>query len=103
MTKNKNNRKNKNNYFKKEQDLHSKIKHYIGDHIQAPSFLKDNKYIQQGYRINFYSLKTIFKSLFMVHNELINIWTHFLGAIILIILIFCLLTNNTNVDFHSWK
>jgi predicted membrane channel-forming protein YqfA (hemolysin III family) len=39
----------------------------------------------------------------MIHNELINIWTHFLGAIFMIILTLYLFTSYNNVDIHNWK
>ena len=51
--------------------------------------MKDNEHITHGYRIGFDTPKKIVKSLFMKHNELVNIWTHFFPAIILII--FCVM------------
>tara|TARA_Y100000389_G_C17430082_1_gene502039 strand:+ start:890 stop:1717 length:828 start_codon:yes stop_codon:yes gene_type:complete len=36
-----------------------------------------NKYINRGYRLN-YDIKKTIKSLFAIHNETINIWTHLL-------------------------
>ncbi len=30
--------------------------------------MKDNEQIQQGYRINFNSIRKLLKSLFMIHN-----------------------------------
>lgn len=59
---------------------------------KAPGYLKDN-YITKGYRINFTKKKDVLKSLFMWHNELVNIWTHLIGAIIIISLIFYLWLN----------
>lgn len=53
--------------------------------------MKDNEHITHGYRINFDSPKKIFRSLFMVHNESVNIWTHFVPALILFVFIFYLL------------
>lgn len=47
----------------------------------------DNNHITHGYRINFDNPKKILKSLFMLHNESVNIWSHFLPAILIIILI----------------
>lgn len=47
----------------------------------------DNSSITDGYRINFNTPTKILKSLFMVHNELVNIWTHFLPAIFFIIVL----------------
>lgn len=41
--------------------------------------MKFNKNIRTGYRINFDSYWKLTKSLFMIHNETINVWTHLLG------------------------
>ena len=49
--------------------------------------MHDNEYIKRGYRINFKSKKLLAKSLFMVHNESVNVWTHLLGVFIFIALI----------------
>jgi len=46
-----------------------------------------NEYIKTGYRINFNSYWKLTKSLFMLHNETINVWTHLLGLIIFFFLI----------------
>lgn len=83
--------------------LSKKILSYVGNYAQAPEFIKDNIYIKSGYRINFQSLKCVGKSLFMVHNEMVNIWSHFLGAILIIVLSIFFLTQFGNADFVSWK
>lgn len=44
-----------------------------------PDSLRDNEYITKYYRVN-YNAKQTFRSLFGLHNETGNIWTHFLGA-----------------------
>ena len=62
----------------------NKEEHFIGEHNQAPDYAKDNEFIQKGYRINFNTPKKIFRSLFMVHNESVNIWTHLLGALVVL-------------------
>ena len=43
-----------------------------------PDFLRDNEYIRTGYRAN-WSVKEAFLSLFQLHNETLNIWTHLFG------------------------
>jgi len=70
--------------------IKDKIKTFIGHFDHAPDFLKDNQYILTGYRIGFHTPKKVLKSLFMIHNESMNIWTHLFGAIGLIILCFVL-------------
>jgi adiponectin receptor len=62
--------------------------HYIGDYETAPAYMKDNLHITHGYRINFNSPKKIWKSLFMIHNESVNIWSHCLPAMIIIVFLF---------------
>lgn len=70
---------------KKEKGIVKKMKDaFIGSWLEAPGFIRDNEYIKGGYRINFNSAKKIFRSLFMVHNESMNIWSHLLGVILFI-------------------
>ncbi|EQC30711.1 hypothetical protein SDRG_11470 [Saprolegnia diclina VS20] len=45
------------------------------------SYLGDNSYIHHGYRLH-YSLKESFFSLFELHNETMNVWTHLIGSIV---------------------
>lgn len=101
-----------------QHNLKSKIIDYIGSFAQAPAFLQDNQFIHHGYRINYDSPKKIFKrfrfseevfvwnhlffySLFILHNELVNIWSHLLGALLVIFLIiyiaFCLKPSIPNI------
>lgn len=60
--------------------------------------MKDNDHITHGYRINFDTPRKIIKSLFMWHNESVNIWTHFLPALTIIIVLVYFF-----VDFESLK
>lgn len=57
---------------------------YIGSSFEAPAFMKRN-WILKGYRIGF-SLSDIPKTLFMVHNETTNIWSHLLGFLFFVFL-----------------
>lgn len=59
----------------------------IVSYDEAPDFQKDNEYIKGGYLINCNTPIRLTKSLFMLHNETINIWTHLLGVILVIIFI----------------
>lgn len=43
-----------------------------------PDYLADNEYIREYYRAD-YSIKESVLSLFRIHNETGNIWTHLLG------------------------
>jgi adiponectin receptor len=49
--------------------------------------MKDNFGITGGYRINFNTPARILRSLFMLHNESVNIWTHCLPAVVLLCLV----------------
>jgi len=56
---------------------------YIGD-LDDPNieeYEKDNQYVLHGQRIGFYSWVQSARSLFMLHNETMNVWSHLLGAI----------------------
>jgi hypothetical protein len=53
---------------------------YVGTSNEAPNFMRRN-WILKGYRINF-DFRGIPKTLFMVHNETTNIWSHLLGFMI---------------------
>jgi hypothetical protein len=46
---------------------------------ELPEYLRDNEYIFTGYRVQTGVLGS-FKSLFRVHNESGNVWTHLLGT-----------------------
>ncbi|KAG7672276.1 hypothetical protein Ndes2526B_g06732 [Nannochloris sp. 'desiccata'] len=51
----------------------------------APEHVKDNEYILRGYRAG-HNFKTSITSVFRIHNETGNIWTHLAGFIIFICL-----------------
>ena len=71
-----------------EEEIETESKVLIGTFMEAPKFLQDNEYIAKGYLLNCNTFKKTFKSLFMCHNETVNIWTHLLGAIFFFFLIF---------------
>ena len=48
------------------------------DFHELPAFLQDNEYILTGYRV-FYNWTDSWTSLFTIHNETANIWTHLIG------------------------
>lgn len=47
---------------------------------EQPDWLKDNKYLKCGHRRPTYSFITCTRSIFQLHNETVNIWTHLLGG-----------------------
>ncbi len=56
--------------------------HDIVDYEEAHFWIRDNEYLHTGHRVNFDSFTVTFKSLFMRHNETLNIWIHLLGMIV---------------------
>ena len=61
--------------------------YYIGSSEEAPEFMCHNAHIKKGYRINFNSYWKLSKSLFMLHNETINVWSHIIGMLIFFYLV----------------
>ncbi|KAH7672486.1 AdipoR/hemolysin-III-related protein [Dioscorea alata] len=53
-----------------------------------PTFLKDNEFILNYYRSQWPWKQTIL-SIFSIHNETLNIWTHLIGFIIFLTLTLC--------------
>ncbi|KAL1925439.1 uncharacterized protein VTP21DRAFT_322 [Calcarisporiella thermophila] len=45
---------------------------------ELPREWQENQYVRRGYR-HFSTMRECFQSIFMVHNETCNIWTHLLG------------------------
>ncbi len=52
-----------------------------------PEWMRDNEYIETSYRPPMFSFRGCFKSMFRMHNETWNIWTHFLGFLFFVILV----------------
>ncbi|OQR87562.1 adiponectin receptor protein [Achlya hypogyna] len=63
-------------------------------HDQGFSFLADNAYIRSGYRVNYSALHCV-QSLFELHNETWNVWTHIVGSLIFA----CLLVGVFSMDY----
>ena len=59
----------------------------------AHEWTVDNQYIYHGYRKNFSNFRETIQSLFSAHNEVMNIWTHLIGAIIFIVFLIFLFGN----------
>jgi hypothetical protein len=69
------------------QELWKSVKSLIGSIKQAPHYLLDNEYIHSGYRIGFNTWRQTLGSLFMLHNESVNVWSHLIGVFIFLIFI----------------
>ena len=56
--------------------------------LQLQQYPVDNSYLLDGYRINYFKFCDCFKSVCQWHNETQNIWTHQVGAVVFVALIF---------------
>ena len=63
-------------------------KERIGIIDDSHKFLLDNEYIHTGYRLYFNTTQKILKSVFLLHNETVNIWTHLIGTIFFTFILF---------------
>lgn len=50
-------------------------------HHALPHWLRDNDFLLKGHRPPLPSIKACFKSMFRIHTETGNIWTHLIGSI----------------------
>ena len=66
-------------------DEDSKIK--LGTYEEAPKYLQDNEYIKEGYLLNCNTFKKTLRSLLILNNESVNVWSHLIGAICFFFLI----------------
>ena len=60
------------------------IKPYIGDRddpLLDDFVISGSTKLQVGFRIRFHTYWDCARSIFMIHNETVNIWSHLLGAI----------------------
>eukprot|EP00250_Pteridium_aquilinum_P025081 c30127_g1_i1 orf=3-311(-) len=55
-----------------------KQKYHLVEFHALPDYLRDNEYILTHYRAN-WPLKQTLWSIFAIHNETLNIWTHLIG------------------------
>ncbi|KAK9670238.1 hypothetical protein RND81_13G188400 [Saponaria officinalis] len=58
--------------------LWKKVKYQLVEYHSVPGYLRDNEYIKGHYRAD-WPLKQAFFSIFTIHNETINVWTHLIG------------------------
>ena len=71
---------------KKDDKPKIKKKPYIGkiDDPNLEDFIIDNPHLKTGYRVFFNTYWDCARSLFMIHNETMNVWSHLIGLIIFI-------------------
>ena len=71
----------------KELDLEKEFDLTLGTFEEAEKFMQDNEYIREGYILNCNTFKRTLRSLLMIHNETVNVWSHLVGAIFFLFLI----------------
>ena len=81
-----------------EIEVDVSLEGYIGTYWELPEGLRENKYIHGGYRIGFQSFWLGLKTLFMWHNETVNVWTHFLGKIVFLGIVIWLFFSTAQMD-----
>ncbi|XP_022863361.1 heptahelical transmembrane protein 4-like [Olea europaea var. sylvestris] len=62
----------------KGKQLWKKVRYRLVEYHSLPGYLKDNEYILRHYRSE-WPLKQTLLSIFTIHNETLNVWTHLLG------------------------
>ena len=77
----------------------------LGTYNDLPDYYKDNEYIRKGYLLYCDSIIKALKSLFCLHNESINIWSHLFGAIFFIFLVCytAIFITNSKTQFYNVK
>ncbi|XP_052072529.1 adiponectin receptor protein-like [Mytilus californianus] len=53
----------------------------VVNHHSLPDWLQDNDFLHKGHRVPTNSFRECFKSIFRIHTETGNIWSHLLGMI----------------------
>ena len=70
------------------------------DYFHIPEWYKYNSHIVYGYRPTS-NFKKLTASIFSIHNETFNIWTHLLGAILFIFLFIYSLIDGSNNNIYD--
>ena len=71
----------------KDLNLDKELDLALGTFQEAEKFMQDNEYIKEGYILNCTTFKKTLRSLLMIHNETVNVWSHLIGAIFFFFLI----------------
>uniref|UniRef100_A0A0D6QZK3 Heptahelical transmembrane protein 4-like n=1 Tax=Araucaria cunninghamii TaxID=56994 RepID=A0A0D6QZK3_ARACU len=65
--------------------LWKKVKYQLVEYHALPEYLRDNEYILKYYRVE-WPMKQVLLSMFSIHNETLNVWTHLVGFFIFLCL-----------------
>ncbi|KAG5034022.1 hypothetical protein JHK87_008932 [Glycine soja] len=81
--------------------LRRKLKYQLIEYNSLPAYMRDNEFILGYYRAD-WPLKQIFLSIFSIHNETLNVWTHLIGFFLFLFLtIYTAMRAPMVVDFNS--
>lgn len=75
-----------NNNNKSDNCSNQSHKMKLMTYSDLPDWMKDNDYIKRGYRPQLSSFTSCLKSIFTVHTETGNIWTHLIGCSIFVVI-----------------
>ncbi|CAI0393438.1 unnamed protein product [Linum tenue] len=70
---------------KKKSSVWKKVKYQLVDYHALPGYMKDNEYIHRYYRAE-WPITQLLLSVFRIHNETLNIWTHLMGFFLFLFL-----------------
>ncbi|GMI86510.1 heptahelical protein 4 [Hibiscus trionum] len=77
-----------------------KVKYKLVEYHSLPAYLKDNEYIVGHYRSE-WPMKQLFLSVFSIHNETVNVWTHLIGFFIFLSLTIYTAMKIPTADLHK--
>ncbi|XWS45125.1 hypothetical protein CRYUN_Cryun15aG0110200 [Craigia yunnanensis] len=85
----------------KGKRLWKKVNYQLVEYHSLPGYLRDNEYIVGHYRSE-WPMKQALLSIFNIHNETLNVWTHLIGFFIFLSLtIYTAMKVPKVVDLHS--
>ena len=76
-----------------------------GFYEEQPEWMRDNEYILTRYRIDYEGTREVASTFCMCHNETVNIWSHFIGSVIMLTIGIFILVNYENVKIvaeYGW-
>ncbi|KAK8652915.1 hypothetical protein V6N13_126938 [Hibiscus sabdariffa] len=78
-----------------------KAKYLLVEYHSLPAYLRDNEYIIGHYRSE-WPMKQLLLSIFSIHNETVNVWTHLIGFFIFLSLtVYTAMKIPEVVDIHD--
>ncbi|CAF4416629.1 unnamed protein product, partial [Didymodactylos carnosus] len=84
------------------KEVGKRVVEYVVDHSHLPHWLLDNEFLISGHRPPMPSVKQCFASIFHLHTETVNIWTHLLGTLFFICMAAYFITRPTS-EVHIEK